>query len=127
MERATVLYDGDCGLCRWSAETLRRWDRHGRLRFAALQTPEAGDLLPGFSDQARFASWHVVDRPGHVRSASAAVPIVLRLLPGGKPLAAVAARFPRATERAYRVIADRRDLLGRLLGPEACAVDPGRR
>ncbi len=127
MDRATVLYDGDCGLCRWSADTLRRWDRHGRLRFVALQAPEARGLLPGFSDQARLASWHVVDRRGQVRSAAAAVPVVLRLLPGGKPVAAVAARFPRATDRAYRAIADRRDLLGRLLGPEACAVDPGRR
>lgn len=127
MERTTVLYDGDCGLCRWSADRLRRRDRHGRLRFVALQAPEARDLLPGLSDHARFASWHVLDRAGDVRSAGAAVPVVLRLLPGGRPLAAVAARFPRATERAYRVIADRRDLLGRLLGPEACAADPGRR
>lgn len=127
MERTTVLYDADCGLCRWSADLLRRWDRHGRLRFVGLQAPEAGDLLPGFSEQARFGSWHAVDPGGQVRSGGAAVPAVLRLLPGGGPLAAIAERFPRATERAYRGIADRREALGRLLGPKACAVDPSRR
>ncbi len=120
----TVLYDADCGLCRWSADRLRRWDRRGRLRFVPLRDPEADDLLIDLSEHARFASWHLVDGHGRVRSGGAAVSPVLRLLPGGRPLAALAARFPRATDRVYRWIADHRDAIGRLLGPEACSVDP---
>ena len=34
----TVLYDEDCGFCRWSADKLRRWDTRGRLTFAAIQS-----------------------------------------------------------------------------------------
>jgi predicted DCC family thiol-disulfide oxidoreductase YuxK len=127
VDRATVLYDGACGLCRWAAERIRRWDRVGRLRLVALQAVEADELLRGLSDEARFSSWHLVDDRGRLTSAGSAVPPLLRLLPGGRPLAVVAARFPRLTDRAYRWVADHRDRLGRLLGPTACAVDPSRR
>jgi predicted DCC family thiol-disulfide oxidoreductase YuxK len=124
MERAVVLYDGDCGLCRWSADTLRRWDRRGRVDLMPLQAPEADELLRGLSEEARRSSWHLVDRRRRVASGGAALPIVLRLLPGGKPLAAVAARFPRATDRAYRFVAMRRDRIGSRLGLRGCSADP---
>jgi predicted DCC family thiol-disulfide oxidoreductase YuxK len=120
----TVLFDADCGLCRWSAERLRRWDRAGRLRFVALGTPEADALLPGLTPAERAASWHLVGPDGRVTSAGSAVPAVLTLLPGGRPLSAVAARFPGATDRAYRLVADRRDRIGGWLGRAACDVDP---
>ncbi len=32
-----VLYDEDCGFCRWSADKLRAWDTRRRLTFAAIQ------------------------------------------------------------------------------------------
>ena len=39
-----VLYDEDCGSCRWSADRLRALDRRrARLRFAPIQT--SGDVL----------------------------------------------------------------------------------
>ena len=40
-----VLYDGDCGLCKWLLAGLLRFDRAGRLRPLALQRPEAEALL----------------------------------------------------------------------------------
>ena len=40
-----VLYDADCGFCRWCLAQLLRLDRHGRLRPVALQDPEADLLL----------------------------------------------------------------------------------
>lgn len=126
MHRATVLYDERCGLCRWSAERLRRWDRAGRLRFVALGTSEADELLPGLTAAQRRASWHLVDPEGRVVSGGAAIPPVCDLLPGGRPIAAASARFPRLTDRAYRWVAAHRRGLGRLLGQRACAVDPGR-
>jgi predicted DCC family thiol-disulfide oxidoreductase YuxK len=124
MTTATVCYDADCGLCRWCAWQLRRWDRRGRLRFVALGDPHADALLHGLSPDRRGSSWHLVSADGHVSSGGAAVPRVLELLPGGTPLAELADRFPTITERAYRWIADRRERVGRLLGQDACGVDP---
>ena len=109
MITATVCYDADCGLCRWCAWQLRRWDRRGRLRFVALGDPRADTLLHELSPDRRRSSWHLVSADGRVSSGGAAVPSVLELLPGGKPLAA---------------LADRRERVGRLLGQDACAVDP---
>ncbi|HYJ78724.1 MAG TPA: thiol-disulfide oxidoreductase DCC family protein [Longimicrobiaceae bacterium] len=39
-----VLYDGVCGLCNRLVQFVLRHDRHGRFRFAALQS-EAGQAL----------------------------------------------------------------------------------
>ena len=121
--RATVLFDADCGFCRWSADRLRRWDTAGRLRFVALGSPEADDLLRELDPGDRWASWHLVGN-GAVRSGGAAVAPLVRLLPWGRPLAKIAERFPRETDRAYRWVAEHRDMLGRLLGRRACTVDP---
>jgi predicted DCC family thiol-disulfide oxidoreductase YuxK len=123
VQHATVLYDADCGLCRWSAERLRRWDRRRRLRFVPLGSAEADRLLDSLTAEQRWGSWHLVDERGLV-SGGEALPRVLALLPGGRPLAALSSRFPRSTDRAYRWVADHRDRLGRFLGERACAVDP---
>jgi predicted DCC family thiol-disulfide oxidoreductase YuxK len=79
-------------------------------------------------DQERkMASWHLVDAEGRVRSAGAAAGPLFRLLPGGRPLAMIAETFPRSTDRLYRLIARNRERFGRMLGTQACAVDPGAR
>ena len=61
----------------------------------------------------RMASWHLVDCEGRVSSAGAAAPGLLRLLPGGGPLAALAERLPGAVERAYAWVVRNRGRLGR--------------
>jgi predicted DCC family thiol-disulfide oxidoreductase YuxK len=115
MNRATVLYDADCGFCRWSLAKLLAWDRRGRLRPIPLQASEAQTLLPGMPAEERFASWHLVAPDGTISSAGAAFEPALRLLPGGRPFAAIAARAPRLSERGYRWVADHRGALGGLL------------
>ena len=40
-----VLYDADCGLCKWLLAGLLRWDRRERLRPLPLDDPEAARLL----------------------------------------------------------------------------------
>jgi predicted DCC family thiol-disulfide oxidoreductase YuxK len=112
MERATVLYDRDCGFCRWSLGKLLAWDRDGRLRPVALQDDEADRLLAGMSEEERMRSWHLVTADGKVHSAGAAFEPLFELLPGGGPPAALVRRLPRATERVYRWIADNRDRFG---------------
>jgi predicted DCC family thiol-disulfide oxidoreductase YuxK len=111
---AVLLYDGDCGFCRWALDKLLRLDRRNQLRPVRLQDPEAQDLLAELDPARRFESWHlVVD--DHVYSAGAAVPPLLDLLPHGAALAAVSRRFPGTTDRAYSVVARNRGRLGRRL------------
>lgn len=126
MEAATVFFDEDCGFCRWSSDRLRAWDRHGRLRFASIQGAEGDRWLGGVTPEARLASWHLVGPDGTIVSGGAAVPPVLRQLPGGRPLAALFAASPTATEHLYRWTVRHRVRLGALLGQRACSVDPGR-
>jgi predicted DCC family thiol-disulfide oxidoreductase YuxK len=117
--QAVLLYDADCGFCTWSAAKILAWDRHGRLRPLALQEPEAERLLAAMSEEQRMASWQLVLADGTVRSAGAAAPDLLRLLPAGRPLARVAATFPRTTEAAYQAISARRGTLGQFIGRRA--------
>jgi predicted DCC family thiol-disulfide oxidoreductase YuxK len=124
MRRAVILFDNDCGFCRWSLSKLLAWDRHGRLRPVALQSEEADDLLMGMDRERKMASWHLVAPNGRISSGGAAVPQLARLLPAGAPTAALASTFPRTADRAYRWVARHRGRLGRVLGERACAVDP---
>jgi predicted DCC family thiol-disulfide oxidoreductase YuxK len=122
---ATVLYDRDCGFCRWSMDKILAWDRRRRLRPVPLQSHEADALLPaGMDPQTRLGSWHLVTEDGQVHSAGAAAPHLFRLLPGGRPLAALATTFPRTTQRIYGWVTRHRDGLARMVGAKACAVDP---
>ena len=125
MERAVLIYDAGCGFCRWSVAKILRWDRRGLLRALPFQDPEGDALLGDMDPERKVSSWHLVTE-GRVYSAGEAVPPLAELLPAGKPIALLAGRFPRATERAYEWVADHRDQLGRRLGAQACAVDPSR-
>ena len=126
MERAVILFDNDCGFCRWSLSKILAWDRHGRLRPVGLQSPEADDLLKGMDPERKRASWHLVARDGRTYSGGQAVAHLARLLPGGAPIAVLAGAVPRTTDRAYRWVARHRDRLGRALGERACSVDPAK-
>ena len=124
MSEAVILYDADCGFCRWAVERLLAWDRAGRLRSATLQGPQADRLLGGMGEEAKMASWHLVIDENVYSGGAVAAPL-LRLLPGGRRLAPCVAAFPHLSDRAYRLVARKRDSLGRLAGAR-CVVDPGR-
>jgi len=125
MDGAVILYDSDCGFCRWVTDRILAWDRAGRLRPVALQSAEAAERLPGLTPDERLSSWHLVASDGAVYSAGRAVAPLLRLLPGGRAPAAVAAACPGLVDRSYRWTAAHREDFGRLVGAKACAVDPG--
>ena len=120
-ERHVVLYDSDCGFCVWTMAKVLAWDRYGRLRPMALQRPESDALLGGMDEERKMASWHLVAPGGEVHSGGLAFAPLMRLLPGGRPLAAAFARFPRAADRLYFAVADRRAALGRLVSSRARA------
>jgi predicted DCC family thiol-disulfide oxidoreductase YuxK len=126
MERWTILYDEDCGFCRWSVDRLLRLDGGRRLRATPIRGVEGHAMLTGLPVEERLASWHLRSPSREVVSAGAAVAPLLRLLPGGRPFARIAARFPRLTERVYGWVARHRTAFGRLLGAKACDVDPAR-
>jgi predicted DCC family thiol-disulfide oxidoreductase YuxK len=129
MARATVIYDAHCGFCKVCLAVLLAWDgvRVGRgssghgtgaLRPLPLGTAEADRLLADLMPERRNASWHLVDGGGRRNSAGAALAPALAFLPGGRIPAALVARMPHITERAYRWVADHRGLLGRFV-PQA--------
>jgi predicted DCC family thiol-disulfide oxidoreductase YuxK len=120
MARATVIYDADCGFCKFSLALLLSWDRQstgreGALRPLPLGTAEAVRLLADLTLEQREGSWHLVDESGRRNSAGAALAPALALLPGGRGPAALVARMPHVTERAYRWVVDHRSLLGRFI------------
>jgi len=108
-----LIYDSDCGFCRWCLGKVLAWDRRRAVRPVALQTAEAERLLAGVPSDARMSSWHLVNRDGEVHSAGAGFPPLLRVLPVGGPFASFTARFPGATEKAYRMVSGNRGIFGR--------------
>lgn len=127
--RVNVLYDRDCGFCRWSLDKVLLWDRRGRLRPVEIQSEEGQSLLEqaGVPRKRRLESWHLVFPSGEARSAGAGAAPLASLLPGGRPLAALLRRFPVATERAYRWVAANRGGLARVLRIDAsCEIRRGR-
>jgi len=114
-ERPVVLYDADCGFCRWALAKLLAWDRRGSLLPLPIESAEGRRLLADLSEPRRGASWHFVDLDGTRTSAGAAAAPMLRHLPGGREAAELLARFPNATERAYSWVASHRSAFGRAL------------
>jgi predicted DCC family thiol-disulfide oxidoreductase YuxK len=110
-----VLYDAECGFCRWSLAGVLAWDRHRRVRPVAIQSAEGQRLLDDVSEAQRLSSWHLIGPDGRRYSAGAAVARLLRTLPAGAPLAALLERFPSATESGYAWVAAHRGLLGHLI------------
>ena len=111
--RWVVLYDAECGLCKWLLSGLLRWDRAARLHPIALQRSEADDLLRELTPAERMASWHLISPTGERRSGGAALSTLLRLLPAGRLPAAASARFPGLTDRGYRWVAEHRSQLSK--------------
>jgi predicted DCC family thiol-disulfide oxidoreductase YuxK len=113
--RGVLLYDADCGFCRWCVAKVLAWDRERSIVPLAIGSPESEAVIADVEPARLYASWHFRDPSGAVFSAGAAFAPLLRLLPGGPPLAAFAERFPGGVERAYRIVASNRGALGALV------------
>jgi predicted DCC family thiol-disulfide oxidoreductase YuxK len=110
-----VLYDRDCGFCRWCLAQVLALDHDRRLRPVPIDSDEGDALLADMPQREREASWHLVFPDGRRLSAGAAAPPLLRLLRGGRVPAAALAAVPRATERSYRFVADHRSWFSQLI------------
>jgi len=82
---------------------------------------QADRLLGPMDEQTRMASWHLVTPDGGVHSAGRGVAPLLRLLPGGAPLARLASALQPFTDAAYRFVANHRSAFGRMLPHRARA------
>ncbi len=109
-----LLYDGVCGLCDRLVQFVLRHDRADRFRFAALQSPLAGNLLRGYGrDAADLDTVYVIARHGEptakLLSKGRAVLFVLAELGGIWRLASVLRVLPRPLlDFGYDQIARRR-------------------
>jgi predicted DCC family thiol-disulfide oxidoreductase YuxK len=119
--RHLVLYDRDCGFCRWSLSWLLRWDRRRSLVPLPLQDPIADRLLADLEPDARMASWHLITPAGERVSGGIAIAPLLGRLPGGSAFGRLFAAFPRATGRGYELVARHRGAVGRLIPARARA------
>ncbi len=104
-DKAWLLYDADCGLCKFVVARVLELDRARRFQPVPLQDPFAAELLPEMSEEARMESFHVVAGDGAVHSAGDGLAEVV------PPLR----RFPRLASRLYWLVADNRDRLGKLI------------
>jgi predicted DCC family thiol-disulfide oxidoreductase YuxK len=120
-----LLFDEECGFCRWSRDKVVAWDRRGLLRPVAIQSDEGQALLAAIPEDERLDSWHLVLPSGEVLSAGEAAEPLTRLLPGGRPLAWLFRTFPRFTERTYRFVDRNRSVFSRLLRIDRDEPHPG--
>jgi predicted DCC family thiol-disulfide oxidoreductase YuxK len=113
--RWTLLYDADCGFCKWIVAGLLAWDRHDRLVARAIQSAEGKALLGGLGSEEQLASVHLIAPGGERFSAGSALAPLLRLLPGGGLPARAMARLPRLTSGGYDWVAGHRSQLSRAI------------
>lgn len=124
-----VFYDGVCGLCNRLNQFLLRRDRDARIRFAALQSPVARQLLAAHGlDPSDLNTVYVMAdwtaESERVLSRSAAVLHALEQLGGSwRALAAVGRLVPRPlADLVYRMVArSRYRIFGRF---DACQIPP---
>lgn len=125
---ATLLIDGDCGICRAMGDWLASRVPPVRLRIVELGGAAAdAAIAPLVVGRPLASTLHLVRPDGGVVTGAAAVLTTGRMVPGWRWLAAAFDHRPgRALlEPAYRAVARRRRKIGRLLGlADACGTVP---
>jgi predicted DCC family thiol-disulfide oxidoreductase YuxK len=115
-ERAIVLYDGTCNLCKTIATTLLAWDRkRGTLLVSPIQSPAGDRLLGDLPDDIRLSSFHFVDTDGTRYSGGIALAPMFDRLPAGHPIAVALRSAPGPVDAAYEFIATNRQKISRFI------------
>ena len=94
--RHTMVYDSDCGICTRFKNVISFLDAHQRLAFAPLLTADKDGLLDSVPAHRRHRSFHLVNPSGRVYSGADALPILVGLLPAGRPLESILSSAPPA-------------------------------
>jgi predicted DCC family thiol-disulfide oxidoreductase YuxK len=114
-----VLYDADCGFCRWAMAWALSHDPRRALVAVPIQSPLGSELLADLSLDERLASAHVVGDDGARDSGGAAAADVLAALPRTRSLAWLARGLPAPTAALYSLVATHRHAFGRFVGAGA--------
>jgi predicted DCC family thiol-disulfide oxidoreductase YuxK len=118
----TVVFDGECGVCRETVNQLRRWDHEDRFEFMPLQAAATSGrpLLERLAAEGRFDdAIHVVDETtGRVVEGGHAALAIIDALPGGWLLRpwAVMPQTAIAADVVYRLASRHRDRLAWIMG-----------
>ena len=119
MAELTVLFDGDCALCRASAERVRRLDRLRRIELLDLHDSSVPARFPQVDRALALRLMQAVDGSGRVSNGVDAWAEIARRVPGWRP-AAMLLRVPgihAAAEFVYAWVARNRYRWNR----DACA------
>jgi predicted DCC family thiol-disulfide oxidoreductase YuxK len=87
MPDLTVLFDGNCNLCRGSAESVKRFDKALRIEFLDLHDPTAQARFPQVDREEAMRWMQAVESNGKVSSGSDAWARIGLLLPRWKYVA----------------------------------------
>ena len=110
-----MLYDSDCGFCRWTLDWALARDRDHVLEPHPIQSAKGAELLADLDPDERMSQAHVVHDDGRRDSGGAAMRAVLDVLPQARRLAWLARLSPRATDAGYRFVARHRGFFGKLV------------
>ena len=122
----TVIYDGECRVCRASVDALRKWDVQRSLELVPFQAEGVRERFHWISEEDFRSQIQVVDEQGATWAGAVAVERLLEILPRGGLLVWVF-RLPFArpiAERIYRIFARRRLRFGRVACGDHCSVAP---
>jgi predicted DCC family thiol-disulfide oxidoreductase YuxK len=114
-----VLYDADCGFCRWAMAWALDHDSRRAIVAVPIQSPLGSQLLADLSPDERLAAAHVIRDDGARDSGGAAAAEVLAALPRTRSLAWLACRLPAPTAALYGLVATHRHGFGRFVGAGA--------
>ena len=126
--RDHLLFDGDCGICTWSADFVKRMDREKRFRVEPYQAFAEEELRSYGIDYADCArALQVITRKGRVYGGALGVNYILwRQFPWSL-LALLVYAVPilfLLELIGYRLVANNRQRLSRLFGLKACRWSP---
>ncbi len=106
-----LLYDEGCSLCVRFQKGIKKWDRRGLIEAVGFSDPRIPQIVPKMNRDQLLNSFHLVFPDGKVLSGNRALPDLLGLLPGLKPvgwLLRCLPGVPQMGDRLYAWIARRR-------------------
>ncbi|HVD61850.1 MAG TPA: DUF393 domain-containing protein [Gemmatimonadaceae bacterium] len=113
--RYSVVYDGNCNVCKKLVKVLRRWDKQHQLEILPSQTPGIGARFPWIPARAYLESIQLIrTSDGKTWQGAAAIEEIIDALPKGKLITWIfSIPFARpVAEKFYRWFARNRYHLG---------------
>jgi len=125
--RDYLLFDGDCGVCSWSAEAARRMDRGHQFIIEPYQMIDEAELMRfGISYEKCSRAVQVITRKGRVYAGAFGVNYFLwRRFPWSLAVFLIYA-IPvllMFEVIAYRVVANNRHRISQWFGMKACLIE----